>query len=213
LAALAIAAILACTILFLFRSQVLMAVGDFLVVQDHLQPADVIHVIAGADDRTNYAIQLYKQGYANQLFFTGGWCRFHNLYHGQHGRELALEQGVPPEAIVIDDSQVTSTYSEAARLKEFIAQSQVQIRSVIVVSDAYHMRRARWTYQRLLADEIRVQMAPVPFESSPYQRRWWTDEASRAYVKNEYLKMAYYYARYQLSWGALQRWLASFDVN
>jgi hypothetical protein len=56
-------------------------------------------------------------------------------------------------------------------------------------------------------------MAPVPFEVSPYQRRWWNDGASRAYVKDEYLKMAYYVARYQLSWGPLKEWLASFDVN
>jgi uncharacterized SAM-binding protein YcdF (DUF218 family) len=96
-------------------------------------------------------------------------------------------------------------------LKEFIAQSEGPIRSVIVVSDAYHMRRTRWTYRRLLGGEIRVQMAPVPFEASPYPRRWWADSASRSYVKDEYLKMAYYIARYQLSWGPLKDWLASFD--
>jgi uncharacterized SAM-binding protein YcdF (DUF218 family) len=197
--------------LFLFREPIALAVGDFLVIRDDLQPADVIHVIAGEDYRTDYAIQLYKQGYGKQIFFTGGWCTFHNLYHGEHGRELALQQGVPPEAIAIDDSFVTSTYSETVRLKEFIAQSQAPIRSVIVVSDAYHMRRARWTSRRLLGDEIQVQMAPVPFEMSPYQRRWWTDEASRAYVKEEYLKMFYYYARYRLSLGPMRQWLASLD--
>jgi uncharacterized SAM-binding protein YcdF (DUF218 family) len=204
--------LLLCAAVFLVHEQVLLAIGDFLVVKDDLQPADVIHVIAGPDDRTDYAIQLYKQGYGKLIFFTGGWCTYHDLYHGQHGRELALQQGVPPEAIAIDDSWVTSTYSEVVRLKEFVAQSPTPIRSVIVVSDAYHMRRARWTYEKLLGDQVRVQMAPVPFEVSPYQRRWWTDKASREYVKEEYLKMAYYYARYQLSWGPLKEWLASFDV-
>jgi uncharacterized SAM-binding protein YcdF (DUF218 family) len=210
---LVLVALVVFAIRFLFWGQILMAIGDFLVVQDELSPSDVIHVIAGEDDRTDYAIQLYQQGYGKQLFFTGGWCRFHNLYHGEHGRALALEQGVPPEAVAIDESWVTSTYSEAVRLKEFIDTSPVPIRSVIVVSDAYHMRRARWTYRRLLGDEIRVQMAPVPFESSPYQRRWWTDDASRAYVKDEYLKLAYYHARYQLSWGPVKKWLASFDTD
>jgi uncharacterized SAM-binding protein YcdF (DUF218 family) len=204
--------LLLCAAVFLVHEQVLLAIGDFLVVKDDLQPADVIHVIAGPDDRTDYAIQLYKQGYGKLIFFTGGWCTYHDLYHGQHGRELALQQGVPPEAIAIDDSWVTSTYSEVIRLKEFVAQSPTPIRSVIVVSDAYHMRRARWTYEKLLGDQVRVQMAPVPFEVSPYQRRWWTDKASREYVKEEYLKMAYYCARYQLSWGPLKEWLASFDV-
>jgi uncharacterized SAM-binding protein YcdF (DUF218 family) len=197
--------------LFLLREPIALAIGGFLVIQDELQPADLIHVIAGPDDRTEVAIQLYQQGYGKQIFFTGGWCTYHSLYHGQHGRELALEHGVPPEAIAIDDSPVTSTYSETVKLREFITQSPVPIRSVIVVSDAYHMRRARWTTRRLLGEEVRVQMAPVPFEVSPYQRHWWTDGASRRYVKDEYQKLAYYVARYQLSWGRVKEWLASFD--
>jgi uncharacterized SAM-binding protein YcdF (DUF218 family) len=197
--------------LFLIREPVLLAIGDFLVVQDELQPADVIHVISGPDDRTDYAIQLYKEGYARHLFFTGGWCTFHNYYHGRHGRERALEQGIPLEAVAIDDSRVTSTYAEVVRLKEFITHSQAPVRSVIVVSDPYHMRRARWTYRHVLGDQVSIQMAPIPFDSSPYQRRWWTDEDSRQYVKNEYLKMIYYYARYQLGVGPLEEWLASFD--
>jgi uncharacterized SAM-binding protein YcdF (DUF218 family) len=211
LLALAVALVLVGGSLYLFRRQVLQAVGDFLMVHDDLQPVGVIHVIAGQDDRTDYAIQLYKQGYGTQLFFTGGWCSFRNYYHGQHGRELALAQGVPSEAIAVDDSPVTSTYSETLRLNAFIVQNPVPVRSVIVVSDAYHMRRARWTARRLLGKEIKVQMAPVPFEMSSYSRQWWTDDVSRRYVQDEYLKMAYYVARYQLSWGPLQEWLEALD--
>lgn len=203
--------VLLVAILYLTREPILLAIGDYLVVQDELQTADVIHVISGPDERTDYAIQLYQQGYARHIFFTGGWCTFHNYYHGQHGQQRALEQGVPPEAIAFDDSEVTSTYAEVVRLREFIAHSQTPLRSVIVVSDPYHMRRARWTYRHLLGDRASVQMAPVPFEMLPYQRRWWTDEASRQYVKNEYLKIVYYYARYQFGVELVQKWLASFD--
>jgi uncharacterized SAM-binding protein YcdF (DUF218 family) len=201
------------TTLFLAREPILLATGDLLVVQDELHPADVIHVIGGPDDRTDYAIQLYKQGYARQLFFTGGWCTFHNYYHGQHGRERALEQGIPLEAVAIDDLRVTSTYSEAVKLKEFLAGSATPMRSVIIVSDAHHMRRARWTYRQVLGNRIGVQMAPVPFELSPYQRRWWTDGESRHLVWNEYRKILYYYARYQLTWGPVREWLASLDQD
>jgi uncharacterized SAM-binding protein YcdF (DUF218 family) len=203
--------ILSGAILFLAREPILSAFGDFLVVRDDLHPADVIHVIAGADYRTDYAIQLYRQGYGKQVFFTGGWCTFHNLYHGQHGRNLALGQGVPPESIAIDDTHVTSTYSEAVRLKEYIAKSPVPVKSVIVVSDPFHMRRARLTYKWVLGDEVNVQMAPIPFDLTPYQHYWWTDEASRQYVLNEYVKLVYYYARYRLSGGPLKDWLASLD--
>ena len=135
---------------FLFREPLMLAIGDYLVIHDDHKPADVIHVIAGPDDRTDYAIQLYKQGYGKQIFFTGGWCTFHGYYHGQHGAERAEAQGVAPERIAIDESRVTSTYDEVVLLKEFIARSQAPIRSVLVVSDAFHGRRAVFTYRLVL---------------------------------------------------------------
>jgi len=206
-----IAVVLVVVLLFVAHEPILLAVGDFLVIQDALQPADVIHVISGPDDRTDYAIQLYKLGYGKQIFFTGGWCASHGYYHGQHGTERAEAQGIEPESIAIDERQVISTYAEAVLLKELIAKSQVPIRSVIVVSDVFHGRRAVWTYHLLLGDVVSVQFAPVPFEASTYQRRWWTDKASQRYVRDEYVKLAYYYVRYRLSWGPLQQWLASLD--
>jgi uncharacterized SAM-binding protein YcdF (DUF218 family) len=197
--------------LFLLSEHILSAIGDFLVVQDKLQPADVIHVIAGPDERTDYAIHLYQRGYAKTIFFTGGWCRFHNFFHGQHGRERALERGVPSKAIAIDDSPVTSTYSEVVRLKEFIDRGGRPLLSIIAVSDPYHMRRARWTYKQVMGDKVELRMAPVPLELSVDYRRWWTDRESRKMVKDEYAKIAYYYARYRFSWGWLKDWLASLD--
>lgn len=202
--------------LYLRREAILLGIGDYLVVRDQIKPADVIHVIAGEDYRTEYAIQLYQQGYGRRLFFTGGWCQFHHYDHGAHGRALALAHGVPPEAIIIDDAAVTSTYAEAVRLEAWIASASERapgerVRSVIVVSDAHHMRRARWTARRVLGRSVSVQMAPVPFERTHYRRDWWEDEGSRRLVKDEYLKLVYYHARYQLSWGPLKTWLASLD--
>jgi len=55
-------------------------------LKSNLQPADAIHVIAGEDYRTDYAIQLYKQGYGKTLFFTGGWCETQGYHHGEHAR-------------------------------------------------------------------------------------------------------------------------------
>jgi uncharacterized SAM-binding protein YcdF (DUF218 family) len=206
-----VALILVGVVLFLIREPVLFFIGDFLVIKDKLQPVDVIHVIAGPDYRTDYAIQLYKEGYAKQIFFTGGWCSKHKVNHSEHGKERAIEQGVPSEAIAIDGTEITSTYSEAVRLKEFITENPIPIRSVIVVSDPYHMRRARWTYRKVLGDQIILQMAPVPFEQLPYPNRWWTNWESRSIVRDEYVKTVFYYARYQFSWGPLREWLATFD--
>jgi uncharacterized SAM-binding protein YcdF (DUF218 family) len=199
--------------LVLFREKWLLAIGDFLIVADDLKPADVIHVIAGEDYRTDYAIQLYKQGYGKTLFYTGGWCKFHNYYHGAHAQEVSLARGVPLEAIAFDETTVTSTYMEAEVLKEWISQQPYPVRSVIVVSDPFHMRRAQWAYRRVLGDGIEVQMAPVPFELVPYQRAWWKDRRSLKYVRDEYLKHIYYVLCYQISWGKFRAWLVSLDTE
>lgn len=197
--------------LFIFRERWLLYLGDFLVLQDNLHSADVIHVIAGEDNRTDYALQLYKQGYGKMLFFTGGWCQIHHYYHGEHAEARSLAQGIAMNAIAFDDSSVTSTYMEAEKLKEWMAHSPTPIHSVIVVSDPFHMRRARWTYKKVLGHNIEVQMAPVPFELTSYRRHWWTDQASRKYVQDEYKKLAYYILRYQISTGKFRDWLASKD--
>jgi uncharacterized SAM-binding protein YcdF (DUF218 family) len=207
------AMLLTCIFLFMARTPLLQAAGDVLVVEDDLVPADVIHVLSGPDYRTDYATQLYEEGYGEQLFFTGGWCDSISENHAERGGERALEGGVPPEAIVIDGSSVTGTYSEAIRLKELVARSQGAIRSVILVSDPYHMRRVRWAFRQVMGDQIRLQMAPVPFDLSFYQHQWWKDPYSRKMVRDEYLKTAYYYARYQLTWGPVQEWLASLDQD
>ncbi len=198
-------------LLFIFRGQWLLALGDFLVVRDDLHPADVIHVIAGDDYRTDYAVQIFKQGRGKMIFFTVGWCDEHQVHHGQHGRERSMAQGVPSDAIAYDDSSVTSTYDEAERLKEWIARRPTPVHSVIVVSDPFHMRRARWAYRKVLGKKIEVQMAPVPFEMTPLRRRWWTDWRGRHYVRDEYEKLVYYILRYQITRGKVRDWLASMD--
>jgi uncharacterized SAM-binding protein YcdF (DUF218 family) len=185
--------------IFIFRERILFAISDFLIVQDALHCADVIYVIAGPDHRTDYAIHLYKLEYGKRIFFIGGRCRDHHYNHGEHSKKRALEQGIPLEAIVTDDSQVTSSYSEIVRLKEFIEKSPKAISSILAVSDPQHMRCARWAYRQVLGKYFQITMAPVPFDLSPHQEGWWEDRKSKGVVEEEYLKLVYYIARYQRS--------------
>jgi uncharacterized SAM-binding protein YcdF (DUF218 family) len=190
-----------------FPTQTIAAIGDSLVIHDVLVPVDVIHVIAGEDYRTLYAIKLYQQGYAKALFFTGGWCNQHGYFHGVHALDLALAAGIPRQAIAYDDSQVSSTYDEVVLLQKYLTDKQPTYRSIMVVSDPYHMRRSQWTYRHVLGKAFTSLMAPVPFEQTRFAPRWWSDKASSRYVMDEYQKMVYYFFRYQLN----MHWLAVLD--
>jgi uncharacterized SAM-binding protein YcdF (DUF218 family) len=198
-------------LLLIFHEPILLAIGNFLIIRDQLQPADVIQVISGLDHRTNYAIQLYKQGYGKILFYTGGWCAEIQGVHAVRSTQMSLNQGVPIDAIASDAFQVTSTFGEAERLKLWIDQANPPVRSIMIVSDPHHMRRAQWAYQQIFGNDVKLIMAPVPIEQTPFIERWWTDRETLTMVGEEYVKMIYYYARYKLSSGPLQDWLASFD--
>jgi uncharacterized SAM-binding protein YcdF (DUF218 family) len=184
----------------------LRALGDYLVVRDELHSADVIHVISGPNWRVDRGIQLYLVGYGRQLFFTG------RTPQAERARERAIRRGVPPSAVVSDGSYVNSTYSEAVRLRAFIDASEEPVRSVILVSDAYHMRRSRWAYRHALGDQVTLQMAPVSLRDASYRSNWWTHPRSASMVASEYAKMAYYFFRYGLAYEPLSTFLAAVDV-
>jgi uncharacterized SAM-binding protein YcdF (DUF218 family) len=207
-----LSAVLLGTMALMFHEPVLQSIGDYLIIEDEVKPVDVIHVIAGDDYRSEYAFQLYRLGDAKTIFFTGGWCTTHGWEHGAHGKQLALQQGIPAEAVAFDDTRVYTTYAEALRLKDWLDHHSAPIRSVMVVSDPFHMRRVRWIYRQVFGGKVEIRLAPVPFEQTPYQRQWWSDQGSREYVKDEYVKSIFYVLRYQLAWGSLKEWLSTFDV-
>lgn len=82
------------------------------MVQDKMQGADITHFGAGCDQWTDHGSHLYQEGCGRQIILARGWCTLHNEYRGQRWKQFAFEQGIALEAIVMEDSQVTSAYSE-----------------------------------------------------------------------------------------------------
>ena len=187
-------------------------IGDSLIVSDAVEKADLITAVSGPEYRIVYAAELYKKGLAATLFFTGGYSEENQRYEANWSEYLATITGVPQEAIAIDDTTIVSTYEEAERLKAYIeAHPEKNIKNIIVVTDPYHTRRARWAYQKVLGDQVTIQMASVPFDRTGYTKEWWKQAVSRKMVLTEYLKSIYYVFRYQVTSGGLQKWLSQFD--
>jgi uncharacterized SAM-binding protein YcdF (DUF218 family) len=176
--------------LFLAHKPILLGIGSFLVVGDDLKPADLIHVLGGGFDRLDYGLQLYEQGYGQRIFITGGDDAI--VY-----RAYALANGAEAEHILPAESWAVNTYEEALELKQFLDRDS-SVRSVIVVSSPYHMRRAQWTFQDVLGDQVALQFAPVPFEMAHHQQQWWMDAGSRKIVRGEYFKLLLYYVNHNV---------------
>lgn len=167
----------------------LKTMGNFLIVEDDLQQVDLIHVLGGRFSRIDYAVELYHQGYAPHLFVTGDDDAIHY-------RQYAINRNVPVTAIFPEYSWAINTYQEAQELAQFLS-IHPHIQSVLVVSSPYHMRRAAWTFQRVLGEQVQLYFVPTPTLLKPYRDgTWWIDPQTRRFALNEYLKYIYYSVKY-----------------
>lgn len=189
-------------------SRVFYAIYDFLDLGQEPEKVDCIFVYAGRPERKTYALELVQQGYADRIIFSVGrfeWRGFPRLGLEQDGglRELVLK--TPPQQrhfFVYMDGQQTQcflikkgklgTLSEAAALAKFIRQEN--IRSLIVVSTAFHLRRAHESLRRCCSD-ITPRIIPVAVPeglASDARRNWWANRASFMLIVKEYIKYVCY---------------------
>lgn len=174
--------------------------GSFLVVKDAIRKADVIVALGGGKgaERVWFAIQLYKQGYARRLLFTGEQMITPDgilTTWPQMAQKEAIAQGVPKEDIILEERS-TSTYDDACYSLEDLKRRG--FKKAIVVSDPFHMRRARLTFFNVFEEE-RIQLYFIPASTSSYSlERWWTREEDFLIVIEEYIKMFYYLCKGRL---------------
>lgn len=178
----------------------------YLIVEKPLAQADAIIVLSGSavyKERTREAAQLYNQNVAPVVMITNdgghaGWSSVEQTnvpFVELEQREL-IANGVPAEAIAVLPGIVAGTDDEARAVAGAIGARG--LRSLLIVTSAYHTRRALRTFDKLLADkniELGIVAAPLG-EQSPEPNRWWLTARGWPMVAGEYVKSAVYYAYY-----------------
>jgi uncharacterized SAM-binding protein YcdF (DUF218 family) len=129
-------------------------------VTDYRRPADVI-VVFGASgaplyDRVRTACDLYAQGLAPKLLFSGGPGEPEQMRH------YAMKRGVPASAVIEDSAGVNteSTVRNAVRLSRG---------RILAVSHFYHLPRIKMTFQRYGSDVFTVPSETTMYALMPYQ--------------------------------------------
>jgi uncharacterized SAM-binding protein YcdF (DUF218 family) len=188
---------------FAFRVQILTGIGSYLIVGDQLHPADILFVLNGdPDSRPFRAAELYQQGLAPRIVIA----RSENqpivdlgLVRNETDISIGVMEslGVPAADILTLQMPggVTSTFDEATLLRQYVEEHDVH--SVILVTSAFHTRRARWIFLRELHGlPVTLEMAAAPnhgFDAT----NWWQSEYGLITVNNEYLKLFYYLWKYR----------------
>lgn len=182
------------------------ALGSFLDNRQALRPADLIYVLGGDYlTRVPYAATLLKEGYAPRIVIPRedmGQRRDDGLFTQEHFTDASMrilaEHGVASGAVLElrTLSGVNSTSSEIQALASLVT-ALGNVRSVLIITSPYHCRRASYTAARMLPGDVDVQIAAAEVPTWNLQN-WWLHPVGRTTVREEYLKLIYYWFRFAL---------------
>lgn len=201
-----IKALLIGTILFTGWVLIAPSLATCLIVEKPIATADAIVVLSGSEaykERTRKATELYSTAVAPRVFLTddggrAGWSRDErvNLPFVELARRELVAGGVPPEAITVLPDHVSGTDQEAKALSAEIDSRSVK--SVVLVTSAYHTRRAFRTFDKILAGKgVEIGVVHSPFgKDSPSPDYWWLSLRAWRTIGGEYVKSVVYWAYY-----------------
>ncbi|HSD46474.1 MAG TPA: YdcF family protein [Pyrinomonadaceae bacterium] len=197
-------ALLVCVLIWPFAAW---AAARLLITEAPLAKADAIVVLGGSAnyrERTHEAAQLLFAGHSPRILITndntrGPWSSVEqrNLFYYERAFEELKNAGVPSERVELLPEPVTSTYEEAELVRRYAENRG--LKSVLVVTSAYHSRRALWTFSRVFRD-TGIQLGLVPAgqaTESPRPSTWWLTRRGWRLVPTEYVKMIYYVVKYR----------------
>ena len=180
--------------------------AELLIVKSQIQSADAIVVLSGSStflERTDYAARLYQQGGAPIVVLTNdhlisGWnaAEERNPYFVELAARALRTRGVPAEKIQVIPGNASGTYEESLSLRDYATSHQLM--RLLVVTSAYHSRRAFWS-MRHACEGSGIQIGidgPAPGWQTPSPWSWWLHRWGWRVVAGEYVKMIYYWSRY-----------------
>lgn len=131
--------------------------------------ADAIVVISGGDTtaRTAEGIKLYKAGYASMLILSGAAADKSGPSNAQVMQQQAIDAGVPASSTLLEENSET-TGQNAQNTMALVKQRGYS--SIILVTSAYHQRRALLEFQRY-GKGIAIRSHPVA-EDKDWNRFW-----------------------------------------
>jgi uncharacterized SAM-binding protein YcdF (DUF218 family) len=184
-------------VLYACRRQLLRGLAKLLVVNGAPSSRDAIVLMNGnISTRPYLAAKLYKDDPSPILI-----VRLADTEEVRLGvvpnvtdatRDLLVRLGVPDTAVTVlrSDRWVAGTWAEAILLCEHIRAADY--RRLVIVTDAFHTRRARWTFRQVMRDDrVVFHCAATPF-SLGLLDRWWRSEYGLVHVIVEAIKFAHY---------------------
>ncbi len=190
--------------------------GNFLVVEDPFDHADVAIVLSGdPTGRLLAARDLYRLGRVDRVLIVPEPPRPFEQELVRLGlvdstsppfsRRILEASGVPAAAFEFLPEPVDGTIHEAVRVQQWLMSRQKNPRRVVVITSRYASRRARWLFRHFLRDgTTQVVVYPNPYDLFVADR-WWSNSRNALHVVMEYNKLVANFI--QLNTAVVQAWL------
>jgi len=171
-------------------------VGQWLVVQDALEPAQAIVVLSGRMPvRAREAAEIYRQGFAAQIWITRPASPEEELrqmgigFVGEefYNQRVLIQLGVPTDAIRVLDKPVINTEQEVLEISDALRQEGGS--KVIVVTTKPHTRRVKAIWKRLVGNSPRL-MVRYASQDGYDGAHWWRRTSDALDVVRELLGLA-----------------------
>ena len=142
---------------------------DYMLLGHELHPVDCIFVLCSHDIRVaDYAIRLFKTGYAPYLLFSGGVIQQNaalNVYwdttEAEYFARRALAAGIPSDHVLIEDRS-TNTGENFVFTRQLLEERELEFHSFIMVQKPYMERRVLATALKLWPDaDFMVTSPPI----------------------------------------------------
>jgi len=155
------------------------------------EAADAIVAVSGGDTiaRTDEAIQLFKDGWGDRLIFSGAAADTTGPSNALAMKKYAQESGVPDEKISIEEFSQT-TAENALNTGLFIKRHQ--IKKIILVTSAYHQKRASLEFRARLGDSVVIVNHPVAHDRQ-WTSYWWATPSGLWLAYGELIKIFVFY--------------------
>lgn len=165
------------------------SLGFYLSPQSKLSKVDVIVAVSGGDTaaRTAEAVQLYRDGYAPKIIFSGAALDPNSVSNAKAMAIIAQKQGVPAEAIELDEAAM-DTRQNASDVANIVKHDDYK--SIILVTSPYHQRRVYTVFRQALGKDLTI-LNHSSADKLWRRSHWWATDYSRNLTISEVQKTVF----------------------
>lgn len=153
-------------------------------------PVDAIVAVSGGDTsaRVNWAVNLYKMGWAKTIIFSGAALDSSGPSNAEAMKRSAIDMGVSKNSILVDETSAT-TKQNAQNVSLIIKDHDYK--SIILVTSGYHQKRAYLEFSKYNPG-ILIKNSPALIDRD-WSPSWWTSVNGWWFAVGEFIKIIGFY--------------------